>query len=53
MAICLRMAVDLLQRFVAVEMLAAGDEPDFELFEIDHGMRCWHLAIGFERGYVR
>jgi hypothetical protein len=40
----------LAQRFISVQMLAAGDEPDFSLLKIDE----WHvssynvLAIVFE-----
>ena len=31
-AICLRVGGDLLQRFRTIEMLAAGDEPNFKRF---------------------
>ena len=36
----LRVGGHLFQGFRAVEMLAAGDEPDFELFEIGHFHNC-------------
>jgi hypothetical protein len=35
----------LFQGFRSVEMLAAGDEPDFELFEIGHFHKCNNVPL--------
>ena len=42
----LRVGGDLLQHFFAVQVLAAGDEPDFELFEVDHAQIRSVVRIG-------
>ena len=41
----LRIGGDLLEHFIAVQVLTAGDEPDFEWFEVDHGNSDVQLRI--------